>query len=340
MRLTDFHYELPDELIARYPLAERSGSRLLCLDSKTGAVSHKKFTDFVDLISPADLLVFNNTRVIPARLLGHKQTGGKIEILVERILDSKRVLAHVRASKKPHPQSLLLFDQNIAFEVMGRQHELFELSLHDNQQTVLQVLETIGEVPIPPYFERSPDEMDKQRYQTIYAEHKGSVAAPTAGLHFDDELFARLHAKGVATGYVTLHVGAGTFSPVRVDDITQHRMHAEYIEVSAELCEKIKQTKQAGGRIIAIGTTTARSLETASRSGMIAPFAGDTDIFIYPGYQFQCVDALLTNFHLPCSTLLMLVAAKAGLEPVMAAYKMAVEERYRFFSYGDAMFIS
>jgi S-adenosylmethionine:tRNA ribosyltransferase-isomerase len=338
MRLTDFHYDLPDDLIARYPLPERSASRLMCLNSQTGAVKHQKFIDLIDFLSPKDLLVFNNTRVIPARLVGQKPTGGRVEVLVERILDDKRVLAHLKASKKPQPQSQLLFANNVVFEVLGRQEDLFELSL-SSDQSILHVLETIGEVPIPPYFERAPDETDKLRYQTIYAKHKGSVAAPTAGLHFDDKLFAKLRDKNIAIDYVTLHVGAGTFAPVRVDDITQHRMHAEYIEVSAALCEKIKQTKHAGGRVIAVGTTTARSLETASRTGIIQAYQGDTDIFIYPGYQFQCIDALLTNFHLPCSTLLMLVAAKAGYEPIMVAYKMAIEERYRFFSYGDAMFV-
>jgi S-adenosylmethionine:tRNA ribosyltransferase-isomerase len=345
MRLTDFHYDLPDELIARYPTPSRSGSRLLCLDSQTGVVTHKKFPDLIDLLSPNDLLVFNNTRVIPARLLGHKQTGGKIEILVERMLDTKRVLAHVRASKKPALYSLLYFNNAVSFEVVGRKEELFELLLQGDQ-TVLQVLEMIGEVPIPPYFERAPDENDKERYQTIYAKQDGSVAAPTAGLHFDADLFEQLHQKNINIGYVTLHVGAGTFAPVRVDDITQHHMHAEYIEVSDDICEKIIQTKSAGGRVIAVGTTTVRCLETACQAASqnngsisIQPYMGDTNIFIYPGFQFQCVDALLTNFHFPCSTLLMLVAAKAGYKHVMDAYHIAVAERYRFFSYGDAMFI-
>jgi S-adenosylmethionine:tRNA ribosyltransferase-isomerase len=339
MRLTDFHYELPDELIARYPLAERSASRLLCLDSQSGEVAHKRFPELIDLLQPNDLLVFNNTRVIPARLLGHKQTGGRIEVLVERILDTKRILAHVRASKKPQPDSRLFFANDVTLQVMGRKNELFELVLQ-GEGTVLDAIELVGEVPIPPYFDRAPDENDKERYQTIYAEHKGSVAAPTAGLHFDAAMFAKLKAKNIAIGYVTLHVGAGTFAPVRVDDITQHHMHAEYVEVGAEVCEAIKNTKQAGGRVIAVGTTSVRCLETASRNGVTEPFIGDTDIFIYPGYQFNCIDGLVTNFHLPCSTLLMLIAAKAGYHHVMNAYQAAVEERYRFFSYGDAMFIT
>jgi S-adenosylmethionine:tRNA ribosyltransferase-isomerase len=348
MRLTDFYYELPNELIARYPMQERSGSRLLCLNSQTGTVTHKKFSDLIDLLSPNDLLVFNNTRVIPARLLGRKQTGGQIEVLVERILNTQRVLAHVRASKKPQLGSLLFFKNGISFEVLGRQEELFELSLQGDQ-TVLQILELIGEVPIPPYFERAPDATDKERYQTIYAKYDGSVAAPTAGLHFDMDLFTQLHNKNIELGYVTLHVGAGTFAPVRVDDITQHRMHAEYLEVSDDVCQKIIRTKEKGGRVIAVGTTTVRSLETAcgivssktnsSLVNLIAPYSGETDIFIYPGFQFQCVDSMVTNFHFPCSTLMMLVAAKAGYEHVMNAYRIAVSEKYRFFSYGDAMFI-
>lgn len=338
MQLKDFDYELPSELIARYPLANRADSRLLCLDSQTGSLGHRSFKDLIGLISDKDLLVFNNTRVIPARLLGQKQTGGRIEVLVERILDAHRVLAHVRASKSPRPQSYLIFKDAIQFEVMGRHNELFELRC-DLPVPILEVIEKIGEIPIPPYFNRDPEESDKERYQTIYALHKGSVAAPTAGLHFDDELMQKLQEKGVGMGFVTLHVGAGTFAPVRVEDITQHRMHSEYLEISEDLCERVRKTKEKGGRVIAVGTTSARSLETASRSGRIQPFKGDTDIFIYPGYQFNCVDALITNFHLPCSTLLMLVAAFSGYEHIMQAYQQAVTEKYRFFSYGDAMFL-
>lgn len=338
MRLTDFQYDLPDDLIARYPLPDRSASRLLCLNSQNGSLSHQHFTDLIDFLTPKDLLVFNNTRVIPARLFGCKSTGGKVELLVERILNRQRFLAHMRASKKPAPGSVLQFAQGVTFEVIGRQEDLFELAVLGDQD-VLEVLNHIGELPIPPYFNRAPDDNDKARYQTIYAKHDGSVAAPTAGLHFDEALFEKLKQKNISSGYVTLHVGAGTFSPVRVDDITEHRMHAEYIEVSAELCEKIQQTQASGGRIIAVGTTSARCLETASQSGQIKPYKGDTSIFIYPGYAFQCVDALITNFHLPCSTLLMLVAAKAGYEHIMSAYQLAVKERYRFFSYGDAMLI-
>ncbi len=339
MKLSDFEYELPDELIARYPLEKRSASRLLCLDSNTGALTHRQFIDLTTLISPNDLLVCNNTQVIAARLLGNKESGGKVEVLVERFLDQQRILAHVRASKSPKPQSKLLFSDGISFEVLRRHDDLFELYCHA-PRPVLDVVEEIGHIPLPPYFHRTPDESDKARYQTIYAEHKGSVAAPTAGLHFDQELFGALKAKGVEIAYVTLHIGAGTFAPVRVENIKEHRMHAEYIDVSAAVCEQIKKTKARGGRVIAVGTTALRSLESASRSGEIQPFSGDTDIFIYPGFQFNCVDALITNFHLPGSTLLMLVSALGGYDNIKKAYAEAVREKYRFYSYGDAMFIS
>lgn len=339
MNLTDFHYELPEQRIAHYPLSSRSASRLLCLDSQRGVTEHRQFADLLSLLLPNDLLIFNNTRVIAARLLGHKETGGRVEVLVERILDEKRILAQLRVSKKPKAGSLLVFSLEIAFEVHSRQGDLFELHCRD-ERPVLDVIETIGQIPIPPYFQRNPDENDKERYQTIYAEHKGSVAAPTAGLHFDDNLFKQLQNNNIELGYVTLHIGAGTFASVRVDDITKHRMHSEYINVSATICEQIKKTKAQGGRVIAVGTTTARSLETASRAGEIQPFLGDTNIFIYPGFQFHCVDVLITNFHLPCSTLLMLVSAFGGHANVMTAYREAVQKEYRFFSYGDAMWVS
>lgn len=339
MKLSDFNYELPAELIARYPLEKRSASRLLHLDRQTGAIVHRQFTDIVSLISPQDLLVFNNTRVIPARLFGQKESGGRIEMLVERILDEHRVLAHVRASKSPKPQSYLFFAENIKFKVLKQHDDLFELQCEDSRP-VLEVIEKIGQIPLPPYFQRAPEESDKDRYQTVYAQHKGSVAAPTAGLHFDEEIMRQLQQRGVEFGYVTLHVGAGTFAPVRIDEIEKHRMHAEYINVTEELCEQVRKTKSRGGRVIAIGTTSARSLESACRTGEIKPFSGDTDIFIYPGYQFKCIDALLTNLHVPASTLLMLVSALAGYEHVMHAYRIAVAEKYRFFSYGDAMWVA
>jgi len=339
MRLSDFNYDLPDELIARYPLPERRSSRLLCLDGNSGVTQHQHFTDLLDFITDKDLLIFNDTRVIPARLWGAKETGGRIEVLVERVLDHKRVLAHVRASKSPRAQTYLVFAEGVRFEVLGRHDDLFELRC-DDSRTVIDVIHAIGEIPLPPYFQREPEESDKERYQTIYAKHNGSVAAPTAGLHFDLAMLEQLQAKGVAIEYLTLHVGAGTFAPVRVEKIDEHRMHPEYIDVSSTLCAAVKAAKARGGRVIAVGTTSARSLETASRSGEIQPFSGDTDIFIYPGVPFHCVDALITNFHLPSSTLLMLVSAFAGYEAVMAAYHEAVKQKYRFFSYGDAMFIT
>lgn len=336
MRLSDFHYDLPSELIASFPLKKRSESRLLCLDR--GIITHKHFTDITSLISEKDLLVLNNTKVIAARLLGHKESGGRVEILIERILDKHRVLAHVRASKSPQEMSILFFPNNIRFKVLGRQEALFEL-VYCGEESILDVVESYGEIPLPPYFNRAPTTEDKERYQTIFAEHKGSVAAPTAGLHFDENLLATLQEKKIEIAFITLHVGAGTFSPVRREDISQHKMHAEFCHVSETLCEKIKKTKARGGRIIAVGTTTARSLESASQNGEIKPFRGDTDIFIYPGYSFRCVDALITNFHLPGSTLLMLVSALAGRSNIMHAYQEAIKEKYRFFSYGDAMFI-
>lgn len=339
MRLSDFQYDLPAELIARYPLHERRDSRLLCLNVKDGTVAHKQFSDLSSLLTEKDLLVFNDTRVIPARLWGAKESGGRVEILVERILNHHSVLAHVRVSKPPRAQTYLCFANGIRFEVMGRQDDLYELRVED-ARSVLEVIEEIGEIPLPPYFQREPDENDKTRYQTVYAKQKGSVAAPTAGLHFDDQMMQELRAKGIETAYLTLHVGAGTFAPVRVEHIEQHRMHPEYLEVSAAVCEQVKKTKARGGRVIAVGTTSVRSLETASRSGEIKPFAGNTDIFIYPGCQFHCVDAMVTNFHFPGSTLLMLVSAFAGHAHVMEAYREAVRQRYRFYSYGDAMFIA
>lgn len=339
MQLSDFAYDLPEELIARYPLPERSASRLLCLSRETGEIRHQQFRDLPALLTSKDLLVFNNTKVIPARLWGHKESGGRIEMLVERILDDSRVIAHVRASKTPRAGSVIVFANDVRFKVLGRQEELFELQC-ESSEPVLTVIEKIGEIPLPPYFHRAPDAEDLNRYQTIYAEHKGSVAAPTAGLHFDTDIMKKLEDRGIAKGIVTLHVGAGTFAPVRTEDITQHRMHAEYAMVSAELCEQIRETKARGGRVIAVGTTSARCLESAAVSGSIKPFQGDTTIFIYPGYQFKCIDGLLTNFHLPASTLLMLVCALGGYESVMRAYQSAVKERYRFFSYGDAMLIT
>ena len=339
MQLSDFNYDLPPELIANYPLVERTESRLLCLDSKTGKIIHQQFKDVLALLQPNDLLIMNNTRVIPARLFGHKVTGGKVEILIERITGQYTALAHVRASKSPAAGSMIQLQNNITITVLGRQHDLFELKFL-TEQSVLDVLAVIGHMPLPPYIARADEKMDQERYQTVYAEKPGAVAAPTAGLHFDENLLKKIKAKGVQFGFVTLHVGAGTFQPVRVQNIKDHVMHAEYIEVSPAICEQIRQTKLNGGRIVAVGTTTLRSLETASQNGEIKPYYGDTQIFIYPGFEFCCVDVLVTNFHLPQSTLLMLVSAFTGYENIMQAYKVAVAEKYRFFSYGDAMWLT
>ncbi len=341
MRRQDFSYDLPDELIARQPAAERSGSRLLALDGETGAIDHHKFPDLLDFLEPGDLMVFNNTRVIPARVFGKKATGGQVEVLVERVLDNHRVLAHTRASKAPRVNSEIILEDGTSLLVLNRHESLFELQF-PKAESALAVLERIGHMPLPPYIDRPDVEADRERYQTVYSDkdRTGAVAAPTAGLHFDQPLLDALKEKGVTIAFVTLHVGAGTFQPVRVDNIREHRMHAEIMEVSAEVCEQVRATKAAGKRVIAVGTTSVRCLETAAQGGDIQPYQGETQIFIYPSYQYQVVDALVTNFHLPESTLLMLVSAFAGFQHTMAAYRAAVAERYRFFSYGDAMFIS
>lgn len=340
MKLTDFNFELPNELIARYPLANRSASRLMCLDGKTGITTHKQFDQILQLIEPGDLMVFNDTRVIPARIYGQKMTGGQVELLVERILDNHRILAQVRVSKPPQMGDQLLFANQIRLEVIARHNQFYELRYNHIDRTILEVIESIGQIPLPPYMQREPDEQDIERYQTVYATHKGSVAAPTAGLHFDQSLLEDLQDKGVEMGYLTLHIGAGTFQPVRVDDIHEHKMHAEYLEVSSVLCEQIEQAKSRGKRVIAVGTTSLRALETASQSGKLEPYRGETNIFITPGYTFRTADALLTNMHLPKSTLLILVCAFAGYDNVMRAYREAVKAGYRFYSYGDAMWIN
>ncbi|WMC09654.1 tRNA preQ1(34) S-adenosylmethionine ribosyltransferase-isomerase QueA [Oceanimonas pelagia] len=344
MQVQDFSFELPDELIARHPMPERTASRLLQLDGNTGNLVHGRFGDILDLINPGDLLVFNNTRVIPARLFGRKASGGRLEVLVERMLDDKRVLAHVRASKAPKPGTELILEPDVRATMVARHDALFEIEFHD-PRTVLEILEAVGHMPLPPYIDRPDTDADKERYQTVYNEKPGAVAAPTAGLHFDEPLLNALRAKGAELAFITLHVGAGTFQPVRVDNVLEHKMHAEYIEVPAEVVAQIEATQARGGRVIAVGTTSVRSLESAAQASLargepLAPFYGDTDIFIYPGYRFQLVDAMVTNFHLPESTLIMLVSAFAGRDHIMEAYRQAVAERYRFFSYGDAMFIT
>ncbi|WP_150303252.1 tRNA preQ1(34) S-adenosylmethionine ribosyltransferase-isomerase QueA [Pseudomonas saliphila] len=337
MRVSDFQFDLPDDLIARHPLAERRGSRLLCLDGPSGELQHRQFVDLLEFLRPGDLMVFNNTRVIPARLFGRKETGGQLEILIERVLDSHRVLAHVRSSKSPKPGTKILLDGDAQAEMLGRHDALFELAFNE---PVLPLLERVGHMPLPPYIDRPDETADRERYQTVYAQREGAVAAPTAGLHFDNQLLDAIAEKGVETAQVTLHVGAGTFQPVRVERIEEHHMHTEWLEVSQAVVDAVNACKARGGRVIAVGTTSVRSLETAARDGELKPFSGDTDIFIYPGRPFHVVDALVTNFHLPESTLLMLVSAFAGFAQTMAAYHAAIAERYRFFSYGDAMFIT
>ena len=344
MRVTDFSFELPESLIAHYPMPERSSCRLLSLDGPTGALTHGTFTDLLAKLNPGDLLVFNNTRVIPARLFGRKASGGKIEVLVERMLDDKRILAHIRASKAPKPGAELLLgdDESINATMTARHGALFEVEFNDDR-SVLDILNSIGHMPLPPYIDRPDEDADRELYQTVYSDKPGAVAAPTAGLHFDEPLLEKLRAKGVEMAFVTLHVGAGTFQPVRVDTIEDHIMHSEYAEVPQDVVDAVLAAKARGNRVIAVGTTSVRSLESAAQAAkndLIEPFFDDTQIFIYPGFQYKVVDALVTNFHLPESTLIMLVSAFAGYQHTMNAYKAAVEEKYRFFSYGDAMFIT
>ena len=337
MQLSDFHFDLPEELIAQAPLAERTDSRLLHL-SADGRLVDRRFRDIVDLLQSGDLLVMNDTRVIPARLFGEKETGGKLEILVERILDDASILAHVRSSKSPKPGSLIRIDGGARFEMLGREGDLFHLQLLD-ERNIWEVLEEHGHMPLPPYIEREDQISDRERYQTVFAQRRGAVAAPTAGLHFDEGILQALREKGVEQTFVTLHVGAGTFQPVRVENIAEHVMHPEYVEVSQEVCDQVDACRERGGRVVAVGTTSVRSLESAALGGELKPFMGDTRLFITPGFEFKVVDVLITNFHLSESTLLMLVSAFGGYEAVMAAYRHAVEQRYRFFSYGDAMLI-
>jgi S-adenosylmethionine:tRNA ribosyltransferase-isomerase len=352
MHRQDFFYSLPESLIALAPAAERTQSRLLCLDGETGEMRHQVFTDLLAEVNPGDLLVFNDTRVIPARLFGQKTTGGQVEILVERVLDSHRVLAHTRASKAPTPGSFICLDDgHTRLEMITRHDALFEWKFC-GEESALQVMERIGHMPLPPYIDRADQQADRQRYQTVYGKHQGAVAAPTAGLHFDEKFLAALQQKGVDITWVTLHVGAGTFQNMRVDDIREHKMHSEWMSVSDETCQKIMATKANGKRVIAVGTTSVRSLETTAQlsdfswmqgvkqGNSLKPYQGETAIFIYPGYHFRLVDALVTNFHLPESTLIMLVSAFAGYKRTFAAYQTAVEKEYRFFSYGDAMFIT
>ena len=344
MQLSDFTYELPPELIAQEALIDRSASRLLHLDnsdntSQFSQPRDKYFNEVLDLINPNDLLIFNNTRVIPARLIGKKDTGGKVEVMIERVLDNHRALAHIRANKSPKAGGLLLLENEINAKVIARHDTLFEIQFL-NEATVYELLETYGHIPLPPYIERDDTEDDKERYQTVFAEEVGAVAAPTAGLHFTEDLLKSLAEKGVETAKVTLHVGAGTFLPVRVDNLEDHVMHAEWVEVDQTTCDAVAACKARGGKVVAVGTASVRSLESAAKeTGIIQPFTGDTRLFITPGFKFNVVDSMITNFHVPESTLLMLVSAFSGYENIMNAYRHAVQERYRFFSYGDAMYL-
>ncbi|TNF65406.1 MAG: tRNA preQ1(34) S-adenosylmethionine ribosyltransferase-isomerase QueA [Gammaproteobacteria bacterium] len=345
MKTDDFNYQLPSELIAQYPTDKRDHSRLLVLDRNTNQsneINDQHFFDLPSLINSGDLLIFNNSKVMPARIFAHKQTGGKVELLIERIIDDLTISSHLRVSRKPKVGEFIFLDKDTKFQMLGHTSgTLFKLKLipTDKIQTIWQVMDLFGHMPLPPYMQREDQKLDQERYQTVYSQPLGSVAAPTAGLHFTDELLDILQTKGVNTAYITLHVGSGTFQPVKVDDISSHKMHSEVIEVSEDVCQKIRETKARGNKIIAVGTTTVRSLETAAISGEIKPFMGESDIFLYPGKKFHVVDQMITNFHLPKSTLIMLVSAFAGTDRIKRAYAHAVLERYRFFSYGDAMLI-
>jgi S-adenosylmethionine:tRNA ribosyltransferase-isomerase len=335
MRRSDFHFDLPQELIAQTPVEPRSASRLLSLEA--GGVRDLAFRDFPALLSAPDLLVLNDTRVLPARAFGLKESGGRVEILLERVLDAQTALVHARASKPLRPGGLIRLAGGVEARILGRDEDLVRLEFSCG---VLAFFETHGSMPLPPYIARAAQPQDRERYQTVFAREPGAVAAPTAGLHFDSDTFAALATRGVRHAFVTLHVGAGTFQPLRVDDVDAHRMHAEYLKVSEATCAAIDRAHAAGGRVVAVGTTVVRSLETAAAGGRLQPFDGETRLFIRPGYRFRVVDALLTNFHLPESTLMMLCAAFAGREALLAAYAHAVRAGYRFFSYGDAMFMT
>jgi S-adenosylmethionine:tRNA ribosyltransferase-isomerase len=337
MKRTDFHYDLPPELIAQQPLPERTSSRLLVVDGSTGALADRRFDELVAWLAPGDLLALNDTRVLPARLYGQKSTGGRVELLLERVLDRSRGRFQIRASKSPRPGTRIDIEGGATACVIERTQDMFDLEFDCELEPFLVAH---GRMPLPPYIERAPEAGDTERYQTVFAARPGAVAAPTAGLHFDQPMLDAIAARGISIGSITLHVGAGTFSPVRAETIEAHRLHAERLEVTAELCEQIAAVRSHGSRVVAVGTTTVRALETAARSGELRAFSGESDLFIYPGFEFRVVDAIVTNFHLPESSLLMLVAAFAGYDTTMRAYRHAVAQRYRFFSYGDAMLLT
>jgi S-adenosylmethionine:tRNA ribosyltransferase-isomerase len=338
LKKSDFHFDLPPELIAQAPLAERSASRLLLLDVTLRTWQDRMFRELPSFLRKGDLLVFNDTRVLPARLYGHKPSGGAVEILIERVTGAHEATVQLGVSKKPRTGSVIVLADGSHATVLGRDESFFHLRF-ESPEPLERLLLRLGEMPLPPYIARHADASDMERYQTIYAREPGAVAAPTAGLHFDDNMLAQLRDKGVDFGYVTLHVGAGTFQPVRTDDLAHHQMHREWLNVGAGLVDQVHRTRRAGGRVIAVGTTVVRALESATVDGMLRPFAGETQIFIFPGYRITSIDGLITNFHLPQSTLLMLVSALAGREFILGAYQHAVHRHYRFFSYGDAMLI-
>lgn len=338
LRTDDFDFDLPERLIAQFPAAQRRDSRLLLVDSHTGVLTDSRFALLPDFLRTGDLLVFNDTRVIKARLVGRKASGGSVEVLIERLLNAREALAHVRASKAPRPGAMLIFDDGVTAIMQERQGSLFVLRF-EGALEVSEVLECQGKLPLPPYIQHSPDVVDETRYQTVFARHPGAVAAPTAGLHFDEDLLETLLRAGINTAYLTLHVGAGTFQPVRTEFIADHQMHSERYEVPDATVKAIEKTRQNGGRVVAVGTTALRTLESAAKDGFLQSGWNETNIFIYPGFKFNVVDRLITNFHLPKSTLLMLVSAFAGIQPIRRAYEHAIAEQYRFFSYGDAMLL-
>ena len=338
MNKSDFRFDLPSEMIAQRPLAERSASRLLVVDAAARRFEDRRFTDLATLLRPGDLLVFNDTRVLPARLFGHKESGGAVEILIERVTGAHEARAQLGVSKKPKAGARIILHDGTEVSVLGRDGEFFLLRF-ETIEPLEKLLLRVGRMPLPPYIDRAAEAADDERYQTVYARQSGAVAAPTAGLHFDEALLQVLRERGIDSGYVTLHVGAGTFQPMRAERLEDHTMHREWLNVGAQLVEQIHRTRERGGRVVAVGTTVVRALESASRAGELKPFAGETQIFIFPGYRVTSIDALITNFHLPESTLLMLVSALVGRELILDAYRHAVEQHYRFFSYGDAMLI-
>jgi len=338
MKRSDFHYELPAELIAQAPLPERSGSRLLLVRPGTAPLADHQMRELPELLRAGDLLVFNDTKVIPARVFGYKSSGGRVEILIERLLGDQRALAQIKASKAPKPGAVMALDAGGTAQVIERDGGFYQVCF-DVSHPLDIWLQHAGQLPLPPYIQRAPEVSDSERYQTVFARHAGAVAAPTAGLHFDEALLAALGARGIETAQLTLHVGAGTFQPVRAENLSEHVMHSEWLHVGAELIARIQHTRATGGRVVAVGTTVVRALESCLKEGRLQPYSGPTSIFITPGYQITSVDALLTNFHLPESTLLMLVSAFAGKARIWQAYQHAIEKRYRFFSYGDAMLV-